>query len=142
MCSSDLNEDGRLMSRHGQVEYLTTMKYIKDILSDIPDPKILEIGAGTGRYSVTLAKQGFNVTAIELLEHNLEVLKGKLDGSEHITAIQGNAMDLSAFDDNAFDLTMVLGPCITFIQRMISCVRFQRRYESQNREVTFRWHIV
>ena len=104
------NEDGRLMSRHGQVEYLTTMKYIKDILSDIPDPQILEVGAGTGRYSVTLAKQGFNVTAIELLEHNLEVLKGKLDGSEHITAIQGNAMDLSEFDDNAFDLTMVLGP--------------------------------
>ena len=51
------NEDGRLMSRHGQVEYLATMKYIKDILSDIPDPQILEVGAGTGRYSVTLERQ-------------------------------------------------------------------------------------
>ena len=59
------DEEGRLMSRHGQVEYLTTMKYIKESLSGIPDPKILEVGAGTGRYSVTLAKQGLNVTAVK-----------------------------------------------------------------------------
>lgn len=104
------DEDGRLLSRHGQVEYLTTMKYIEEILSGIPDPKILEVGAGTGIYSVALAKQGLDVTAVELVEHNLEVLKSKLNGSEHITAIQGNALDLSAFDDNTFDLTMVLGP--------------------------------
>ena len=104
------DEEGRLMSRHGQVEYLTTMKYIKESLSGIPDPKILEVGAGTGRYSVTLAKQGLNVTAVELVTHNLEVLKSKLDGSEPITAMQGNAMDLSVFDDHSFDLTMVLGP--------------------------------
>ena len=43
------DEDGRLMSRHGQVEYLTTMKYIKDILSDIPNPKILNVKSGLGR---------------------------------------------------------------------------------------------
>ena len=104
------NEDGRLLSRHGQVEYLTTMKYIKECLKDIANPKILEVGAGTGRYSVTLAKQGLCVTAVELVEHNLEILKSKLDGSESITAIQGNALDLSAFSDNSFDVTMLLGP--------------------------------
>ncbi len=43
------NKDGRLLSRHGQVEYLTTMKYICECLSGVPEPKILEAGAGTGR---------------------------------------------------------------------------------------------
>ena len=104
------DEEGRLLSRHGQVEYLTTMKYIRDCLTDISDPSILEIGAGTGRYSVTLAKQGNRVTAVELIQHNLELLKSKLDGTEPITALQGNALDLSALPDDSYDLTLLLGP--------------------------------
>ncbi len=104
------DEEGRLLSRHGQVEYLTTMRYIEECLEGISDPDILEVGAGTGRYSVTLAKKGFKVTAVELVEHNLEILRSKLDGTEPVTAVQGNALDLSAFADDSFDLTMLLGP--------------------------------
>ena len=104
------DEDGRLTSKHGSVEYLTTMKYIRESVSGVDDPAILEVGAGTGRYSVTLAKEGYRVTAVELVEHNLEILKSKLDGSERITPVLGNALDLSFLSDGAFDLTMLLGP--------------------------------
>ncbi len=107
---NNYDEEARLLSRHGQVEFLTTMKYINECLSAFFEPKILEVGAGTGRYSVTLAKEGYSVTAVELVEHNLDVLKSKLDGTENITALQGNALDLSAFSDNSFDLTLLLGP--------------------------------
>ena len=86
---SRYDEDGRLLTRHGQVEYLTTMKYIRACMTGVSDPAILEIGAGTGRYSVTLAKQGYRVTAVELLARHLEILRSKLDGSEAITAVQG-----------------------------------------------------
>lgn len=104
------DEEGRLLSRHGQVEYLTTMKYIRECLSGTADPAILEIGAGTGRYSVTLAKQGHRVTAVELIPRNLEILKSKLDGTERITPILGNALDLSVLPDASFSVTLVLGP--------------------------------
>ena len=104
------NEDTRLTSRHGSVEYLTTMKYIRESVSGVDDPAILEVGAGTGPYSVTLAKEGYRVTAVELVAHNLEILKSKLDGTEKITPILGNALDLSFLPDGAFDLTMLLGP--------------------------------
>ena len=107
---NEYDEENRLVrDRVGQVEYLTTRKYIDEYLTD-RDVKILEVGAGTGRYSVTLAKEGYDVTAVELVEHNLGILKSKLDGSENILAVQGNALDLTAFDDNTFDLTLVLGP--------------------------------
>ena len=104
------DEESRLLSQHGQVEYLTTMKYIHECISHFSSPDILEVGAGTGRYSIALAKEGYCVTAVELVQHNLDVLKSKLDGSEPITAIQGNALDLSVFRDKSFDLTMLLGP--------------------------------
>ena len=107
---NNYNEEGRLLSRHGQVEFLTTMKYIRKCLSGIEATSILEVGAGTGRYSVTLAKQGLRVTAVELLAHNLELLRAKLNGTEPLTALQGNALDLSMLPDGAFDLTMLLGP--------------------------------
>ena len=107
---NQINEDARLTSRHGSVEYLTTMKYIRENVSGVDDPAILEVGAGTGRYSVTLAKEGYRVTAVELVEHNLEILKSKLDGTEKITPILGNALDLSFLPEAAFDLTMLLGP--------------------------------
>lgn len=107
---SNYDEEGRLLSQHGQVEYLTTQKYIHQFLAEVPDAAILEVGAGTGRYSVTLAKEGYSVTAVELIEHNIGILKSKLDGSEAIRVMQGNALDLSRFADASFDLTLVLGP--------------------------------
>lgn len=107
---SNYDEEGRLLSKHGQVEYLTTMKYIQDYLQGDATKRILEVGAGTGRYSVTLAQEGYQVDAVELTEHNLAILRSKLNGTENLTAVQGNALDLSLYEDNLFDLTLVLGP--------------------------------
>ena len=45
------DEDGRLLSQHGRVEYITTQKYIHEYLSS---GSVLEVGAGTGRYSVAV----------------------------------------------------------------------------------------
>ncbi len=104
------DEDGRLLSQHGQVEYITTQKYIHEYLRDAHCGSVLEIGAGTGRYSVSLAKEGYEVTAVELVEHNIEILRSKLDGSEKLTVMQGNAVDLSSLADGTFDLTLLLGP--------------------------------
>lgn len=100
-------EDKRLTRRHGQVEYITSMKYIHDVLGEDYSKKILDVGAGTGRYSVQLANEGYDVTAIELVKHNLGVLKSK--GSS-VKAYQGTALDLSRFKDKTFDVTLVFGP--------------------------------
>lgn len=104
------NEEKRLNSRHGQVEFRTSMKYIhKYINTEIPanEFKILDIGAGTGRYSVALAEEGFDVTAIELVKYNLGILKSK---NSTVKAMQGNAMKLKKLEDNQFDLTLLFGP--------------------------------
>jgi len=102
------DEDGRLLSRHGMVEYLTTMKYIEKYLK--PGMRIMEIGAATGRYSHFLARKGYQVDAVELLEHNIEIFKQNTYPGEPVTITQGNAVDLSAFENETYDMTLLLGP--------------------------------
>lgn len=101
------NEDKRLNSRHGQVEYITSMKYIHECLKEMKNPKILDIGAGCGRYSITLANEGYDVTAVELVKHNLRVIE---KNSDKVKVYQGNAIDLSRFQDETFDLVLLFGP--------------------------------
>lgn len=100
------NEDKRLTRRHGKVEFIVTLKYIHDYLNKMNNPKIIDIGAGTGKYSIELSNQGYDVTAIELVKHNLSYIK-KYD---KIKSYQGNAIDLSRFKDETFDLTLLFGP--------------------------------
>lgn len=104
------DEDARLTSRHGRVEFITTVKYIRECLALAGGDKVLEVGAGTGRYSIKLAREGCAVTAVELVPRNIDVLKSKLDGTETLEVYQGNALDLSAFPDESFDVTLLLGP--------------------------------
>lgn len=121
------NEEKRLNSRHGQVEFITSMKYIHDAVESVKksmaettdaksepavppanaDIKILDIGAGTGRYSVALAEEGFDVTAVELVKYNLGILKQK---NSSVKAMQGNALNLKKLADDTFDVTLLFGP--------------------------------
>ncbi len=114
------NEEKRLNSRHGQVEYRVTMEYIHRMLAEIEaaqkeenanatvsDIKIFDIGAGTGRYAVPLALEGYDVSAVELVKHNLSRMKAKTD---LVKAKQGNALNLKKYPSDFFDLTLLFGP--------------------------------
>ena len=76
------NEDKRLKSRHGIVEYTVSMKYIKEYLDSLKESeksniRIADIGAGTGKYSIYF---------------------------------QGNALKLKKLKDNDYDLVILFGP--------------------------------
>lgn len=102
------NEDTRLCSQHGRVEYLTTMRYIEKYLK--PGMRVLEIGAATGQYSHTLAKMGYTVDAVELVQHNIDIFKANTQPDENVTIYQGNAKNLNMLSDNTYDVTLLLGP--------------------------------
>ena len=99
------NEDKRLNTRRGQVEFITNMKYIHKYLKK--GDKILDIGAGTGKYSLSLDKEGYEVTAVELVKRNIQIINKK---NTHLETILGNALDLSMIKDNTYDVVLLFGP--------------------------------
>ncbi len=108
------NEDKRLTRRHGQVEYITTMRYIHKYLEmlkmqDVTGEqiRILDIGAGTGRYCIPLSEEGYDVSAVEYVKYNLGILKQK---NSAVKAFRGDARKLKRFEDNTFDMTLLFGP--------------------------------
>ncbi len=102
------DEQGRFEARWTRIEYLTTLHYMERYIR--PDDRILEIGAGTGRYSLELARRGYDVTSIELVPRNLEVLRSGIMESMRIHAMQGNALNLEMLQDETYDMTLLLGP--------------------------------
>jgi SAM-dependent methyltransferase len=102
------DENGRLLTRVGNVEFVTTMHFLDKYLT--PGARILEVGAATGRYSHTLARMGYRVDAVEPVQHSIDIFRSLTQPGEDVTIRQGDARDLSAFEDGTFDLTLVLGP--------------------------------
>ena len=108
-------EDHRLTTRHGIVEFSVSMHFIRKFLEEIAlknqkeksEIKVLDVGAGTGRYSIELSHDGYDVTAVELVKHNLDILLSK---HEKVKCWQGDARNLSFLPDSTFDLTILFGP--------------------------------
>ena len=103
-----LHEEDRLVSKSHLVEFLTTWRMISSYRK--PGTRILEIGAGTGMYSLKLAREGYQVDAVELLDRHVAIMKSQIDADMRLHAQIGNALDLSVYEDETFDLVLCLGP--------------------------------
>lgn len=98
-------EDLRLLRRHGIVEFETTMYHLHRFLQ--PNASLLDIGAGTGRYTSALMAEGYQVKAVELVRRNIDVF---LKREPTADVVQGDARNLSFLPNNVADVTLLLGP--------------------------------
>ena len=101
------DESKRLSRRHGEVEFFVTNFFIQKYLKMFDNPKIVDIGAGTGAYSVELSKRGYDTTAVEFVSSNLEKLRKQ---RANIKTFLGDARNLDMLKDDSFDITLLLGP--------------------------------
>ena len=98
----------RLQKRFPYEKYITVHmmdRYIK------PGDTILDIGGGPGHYSIHYARLGHKAILIDLSDENVRFAKKKArQYGVKIDAMQGDAMDLSRFPDNSFDVVFLMGP--------------------------------
>ena len=103
------DESSRLSrGKAARVEFTTTVTYIEKYGK--PGMAMLDIGAGAGAYSFYFAEKGYSVHAVELADKNAEEFRKRMAGKRNIRFTQGNALDLSDFEDESFDIVLLLGP--------------------------------
>ena len=109
------NEDKRLKTRHGQVEYQITMHYISKYIEELTPYTIVDIGAGAGAYTVPLISEVDHVIAIDVVRYNLgrlrqNVRKMMSEYEDRLTCYKRDARKLRDIDSNISDMTLLLGP--------------------------------
>jgi len=94
-----------------QIEFFVTKYFLEKYL-----PKkglILDAGGGPGRYTIELAKKGYDIVLFDLVPEMLELAERRIRSAEVSRKvrkiIQGSIEDLSVFDDEAFDAALCLG---------------------------------
>ena len=102
------DEEGRLFrDKEHMVEYLITIRYFDRLFQ--PGSRILDACAGGGRYSFYLGDKGHIVTACDLVEHNADIIKSNPKANMLDDILVCNALDLSQFGENTFDIVLCMG---------------------------------
>ena len=108
---ADYDEESRLVKDNAhRVEFDTTTHVLDDYIGE--EFRVLDVGAGTGRYSFHYAMKGASVFAMDLVEKHVQILRDKLENYQGLKmrADRGNALDLSRFAGEEFDAVLCMGP--------------------------------
>ena len=100
-------------------QYVDALKWhvIKKALPNDPNGKILELGGGTGHWTVPLAKPGHRVTMIEISGGMLSVAREKIkrEGLENLVELHHGDMEkLDDFPSDNFDLVLTTGGSLNY----------------------------
>lgn len=124
---SVFNEDERLSnSPSGRLEYENTVKILRKHLPE--SGTILDLGGATGVYSFPLAQAGYKVYLADLSEALINKAREKVQrtGCKNLISCDVvNAVDLSIYKDNSFDVVLVMGPMYHLLEESerIACVK-------------------
>lgn len=107
---NQFDESGRLDRE--PLEFMINFHHIKNNLP--AQGHILDNGAGPGKYSMELAKLGYQMTLTDLTPRLVDIARSKADELGVNSQFDGfhaaDARDLSIFCDDQFDAALMLGP--------------------------------
>lgn len=106
------NEESRLSTNKARmVEFYTTIRTLENFIA--PNSSILDVGAGTGIYSLYLAEKGHLVTATDITPLHVDTIRKKVNehkGNIRLEASVVDGRDLSRYKSESFDVVLCLGP--------------------------------
>jgi SAM-dependent methyltransferase len=77
-----------------------------------PGNRVLDAGAGPGRFTLEMLRLGAHVTALDISQGQLELLQARVPDVE---AVVGDITDLSRFPDDSFDATVCFGGPLSYV---------------------------
>lgn len=97
------------LDRH-RTEFAVTLRAMADHLPAVP-ARVADIGGGPGRYALELARQGYDVTLVDLSARQAEIALNAAEQRRlRIAAMEGDARSLGQLSSASFDAVLLLGP--------------------------------
>ncbi|MBN2548798.1 MAG: class I SAM-dependent methyltransferase [Anaerolineales bacterium] len=98
------------LGRH-RTEFGVSLRAIHEFLPQAPC-SVLDVGGGPGRYAIELARQGYQVTLVDLSRENLKIARQKAGEAQVslVDLIHANALDLSVIGPASFSAVLLMGP--------------------------------
>jgi len=97
------------------IEYITTMHFL---LKHLPKGcSVLDCCAAGGAYAFPLAKEGYKVTAGDLIKEHVDILNEKNKDNLLENIYQGNVLDMARFADETFDAVLCMGALYHLMER-------------------------
>ncbi len=106
----------RLATPYRRLELASTLRLVEEYFPE--EGRIVDVGAGPGRYAVELLRRGYRVHLADLSERTVEFAVAKLEqfGLTAESAQAADARDLSCFEDESFDAGLLLGPLYHLVE--------------------------
>jgi S-adenosylmethionine-dependent methyltransferase len=114
--SSDPDKEHRRLVEH-QLEWDLTWRYLERYLP--AQGAILEVGAASGRYTLELARRGYQVTAVDFSTALLERCRTNVAESgleRQVQLILADARDLGQLTGRHFDAALLMGPLYHLVE--------------------------
>jgi ubiquinone/menaquinone biosynthesis C-methylase UbiE len=117
MYDAGWEREANRLERH-QLEHDITWCYLDKYLPAAG--QILEVGFGTGNYTIELARRGYNITGIDISPNMVNRTKERvaaagLDNVIHLNT--GDGRILSGIPENKFDAALLMGPLYHLVSR-------------------------
>jgi ubiquinone/menaquinone biosynthesis C-methylase UbiE len=104
-------------SAHARLIYHLHMHFLRDHIG--PGKKVLDAGCGAGRFAVSMAQAGSQITLLDISEEQISLAKANLTELDLLERsagfLVGDICDLTCFADHTFDVTVNFGGALNYL---------------------------
>lgn len=104
-------------SAYGRLQMIIHEEFIKRYVK--PGNRVLDAGSGPGRFSISAARAGANVTVLDISDEQLDIARQKINEAGLVERrnqfIEADICDLSMFPDRHFDMVICFGGALSYV---------------------------